>query len=482
MDPTVQAQADGAFTHARRRVMFQRVLGFLTGHQAADLLSFDHVRDKLKIRSQHYAGTQEIPLDKVVGSVGRYQEFNRAFLPTQEYVRERWKRVYTVAHGATGFPPIDVYKIGELYFVRDGHHRVSVLKELGATTIEATVIELDTPIHLSPDVGDEDLDLKEEYADFLRATDLDTLRPDQAIEFTLPGQYQKLLVHIAGHRYFLGIQEQREIPYPEAVARWYDEVYQPVVEVVGEAQILDEFPGRTEADLYLWIIEHRHYLSERYGQEVSLDRAASEFSEEFATGPGKKQLEGEIKRARADGKQRRSKVIAVFGSGSAPSEDPVVAEAERLGRLLAQHGYTVMCGGYGGTMEASSRGARQAGGEVIGVTMDLFADRQPNPYLTKEKRVKDFYPRLKQLTGADAFVVLMGGIGTLTEATLAWSLLETGQISARPFVFVGSGWRELFAAFRAVTFMRERDFALATVVDHVDEVLPVLQEAWAPSP
>jgi uncharacterized protein (TIGR00730 family) len=462
--------------------MFQRVLGFFTRHQPEDLLSFDHVRDKLKIRSQHYAGTQEVPLDKVVGSVGRYHDFNRAFLPTQEYVRERWKRVYAVAHGATGFPPIDVYKIGDLYFVRDGHHRVSVLKELGAPTIEATVTELETPISLSPDIGEEELDLKEEYADFLRATGLDALRVDQEIEFTLPGQYQKLLVHIAGHRYFLGLHEQREIAYPEAVARWYDEVYRPVVDIIRETQILDEFPERTEADLYLWIIEHRHYLGERYGSEVPLEEAASQFSEEFATGPGKKQLEAEIKKVRGEGQRKKERIVAVFGSGSAPPDDPVVAQAERLGQLLAQHGFTVMCGGYGGTMEATSRGAQQAGGEVIGVTMDLFADRDPNPYLTKEKRVRDFYPRLKQLSSADGFVVLMGGIGTLTEATLVWSLLETGQISARPFVFVGGGWRDLFDAFRAVTFMRARDFDLATVVDQVDDVLPVLEEAWPPGP
>ena len=96
--------------------------------------------------------------------------------------------------------------------------------------------------------------------------------------------------------------------------------------------------------------------------------------------------------------------------------------------------------------------------------------------------MKDFFPRLKQLTGADAFVVLRGGIGTLTEATLVWSLLQTGQISPRPFVFVGDGWHSLFDAFRAETFMRERDFSLATVVHDADEALAVLKETLAPAP
>jgi predicted Rossmann-fold nucleotide-binding protein len=134
-------------------------------------------------------------------------------------------------------------------------------------------------------------------------------------------------------------------------------------------------------------------------------------------------------------------------------------------------------------MEAASRGAREAGGKVVGVTMDLFAPRlEPNAYLTKEQRVKDFFPRLKRLTRADGFVLLRGGIGTLTEATLVWTLLQTGQITPRPFVFVGEGWRRLFDAFRAETFMSEDDFQLATIVDSVDEALVVLQENVLPGP
>jgi len=477
MDASVKQQADHAFSQARRRAFFRRVLGFFTGHPEDTLLSFEQVRGKLKIRGQHYAGLQTIPMAEIAGSTGRYQEFNRAFLPTQEFIRERWKGVYQAAH-AGGFPPIDVYKIGDVYFVRDGHHRVSVLKELGATTIEAVVTELDTPISLSPDVDEIDLDLKEEYALFLAETGLDRLWPEQRIEFTLPGQYQKLREHIAVHRYFLGLREQRDIPVDEAVSRWYDEVYRPVVQVIRETRILEHFPERTEADLYLWIIEHRHYLSQRYGHEVPLEEAAAKFSEEYGQGAGKKQLEAQIKQARG----KKPRVIAVFGSGSAPADHPLLAQAERLGHLLAQAGFTVMCGGYDGTMEAVSRGANQAGGQVIGVTMDLFEHLEPNLWVTKEQRVKDFFPRLKRLTSADGFVVLGGGIGTLTEATLTWSLLQTGQISARPFVFVGDSWRRLFDAFRAETFMTEREFDLATVVDNAAEALVVLQRSLLPTP
>ncbi|MFN2240859.1 MAG: DUF4032 domain-containing protein [Anaerolineae bacterium] len=297
-DPSVRNKADEAFSQARRRVLFRRILKFFTGSQPDILLSFDEVRAKLKIRGQHYAGLQTIPLDKIAGSVGRYQEFNRAFLPTQEHIRERWKRIYEVAHSAAGFPPIDVYQIGDVYFVRDGHHRVSVLKELGATSIEATVTALETPIPLAADVDDLALDLKAEYAAFLQETKLDVLRPGQPIEFTLPGQYQKLYEHIAVHRHYLGLREEREIPWKEAVVRWYDEVYYPTVQAIAEEDVLAAFPERTEADLYMWIIEKRHYLVERDDHEVTLGEAASEFSREFGSGAGRKQLDASVKRAR----------------------------------------------------------------------------------------------------------------------------------------------------------------------------------------
>ncbi len=303
-DAGMRFQANEAFNRAHRRALWQGVLGLFRGKQAihASLLSFDAVRDKLKIRGQHYAGLQTIPLDKIVGSVGRYQDFDRAFLPAQEHIRERWRAVYLATQGG-GLPPIELYKIGDAYFVRDGHHRVSVLKELGAPDIEAYVTEFETPVPLPADTVEADLDLKGEYAAFLFETGLDRLRPEQQIEFTAPGQYRKLEEHIAVHRYFVGQREGREVPYAEAVARWYDEVYCPLVEIIREAEILAQFPGRTEADLYLWLIEHQHYLSEETGYEVPLEEAAADFSAEFSSGPGKKRLEADVKKTMADNKE-----------------------------------------------------------------------------------------------------------------------------------------------------------------------------------
>ena len=310
-DAGLSFRANEAFSRARRRALWQGVLGFFKGRQAlrASLLSFDTVRDKLKIRGQHYAGLQMIPIDKIVGSVGRYQDFDRAFLPAQDHIRERWRVVYQAqAAQGTGLPPIEVYKIGDAYFVRDGHHRVSVLKELGATDVEAYVTEFETPVPLPADTVEADLDLKGEYAAFLLETGLDRLRPEQRIEFTVPGQYCKVEEHIAVHRHFVGQREGREVSYDEAVARWYDEVYCPLLEIIREAEILPQFPGRTEADLYLWLIEHRYYLSEDMGYDVPLEEATADFSGEFSHGSGRKELEAGVKKAIADSKVDRSTI------------------------------------------------------------------------------------------------------------------------------------------------------------------------------
>jgi len=242
-----------------------------------------------------------IPIDRIVGSVGRYQDFDRAFLPAQEHIRDRWREVYRAVQGE-GLPPIEVYKVGDAYFVRDGHHRVSVLREMGAIDVEAYVTEFETPVPLPADTVEADLNLKGEYAAFLFETGLDRLRPEQQIEFTVPGQYRKLEEHIAVHRYFVGQREGREVPYDEAVVRWYNEVYCPLTEIIREAEILGQFPGRTEADLYLWLIEHRLFLSEATGYEVPLEEAAADFRAEFSHGPGRKELEAGVKKAIADSK------------------------------------------------------------------------------------------------------------------------------------------------------------------------------------
>jgi hypothetical protein len=229
------------FRRARRQAQLEQVMARLTG-ASTELLNYEDVRQKLKGSRITSRGLQDIPIDAIIGSVGRYTDFTRSFLPRQDEDQTRWARVERAMSNLVGLPPVEVYQIGKVYFVMDGNHRVSVAKQLGATHIEAYVTECHTKVPLSPDVQPQDLIVKAEYAEFLERTHLDELRPDVDLSMSLPGKYRELEEHISVHRYFMGIEQNQEIPYEEAVAHWYDTVYLPVVQMIRENGILRDFP------------------------------------------------------------------------------------------------------------------------------------------------------------------------------------------------------------------------------------------------
>ncbi len=266
------------FNRARNQAQIKQLLARLTGAQV-QLLSFDEVRHTLRLQGSIERGLQDIPLDAIVGSVGRYTDFTRDFLPRKEINPQRWARVMVAANGLVGLPPIEVYQIGSAYFVQDGNHRVSVARQMGATYIQAYVTEVHTRAPLSPDVTPDELILIAEYNQFLEQTRLNEYRPQADLSVTIPGQYPLLLEHIEVHRHYMGLEQQREIPYEEAVTHWYDTVYLPVVEIIRNQGILHHFPNRTETDLYLWIAEHRSELEEQLGQPVRPEYVAGHLAE-----------------------------------------------------------------------------------------------------------------------------------------------------------------------------------------------------------
>ncbi len=138
------------------------------------------------------------------------------------------------------------------------------------------------------------------------------------------------------------------------------------------------------------------------------------------------------------------KTIAVFGGRHPVAGDAEYADAFRLGSLLASANYAVISGGYSGVMEAVSHGAAQAGGTAIGVTMEIFKDISPNPFLTHEIRSRNFFERLEILVSrASGFVAMRGGMGTLTEISLIWNMLQTRTMADKPIVLVGRFWRPM---------------------------------------
>jgi hypothetical protein len=226
-----------------------------------------------------------VPIERIVGSVGRYRDFDRVFLPRQDRTKQRWQNVDRAHHEGVDLPAIELYRLGDVYFVRDGNHRVSVARERGQAFIDARVIEVEAP---APVTSIEDLlewVCRQDLVDFLARTGIRRLRPEAAIKLSLPGLYDKLVEHIDAHRWFLGIERGRPVDYEEAVASWYDRVYRPVVDIIRRTGALDDFPGRTETDLYLWVMEHDWYRQERerapkaQPSEETVRHYASEHSE-----------------------------------------------------------------------------------------------------------------------------------------------------------------------------------------------------------
>jgi hypothetical protein len=252
------------FDAARRGALVQDLLAQVRG-RPTDLLPFDAVRQRLRLRNLVDRGIQDVPLERIVGTVERARDFNRAFLPRDESLRERWKEIEGLAEGMKGLPPVELYRVGGADFVVDGHHRVSVARAMGAPSIEARVKEFTAPIMLASDASIEDVVARQGLADFLETTGL-SQRSDDEFRTTEPNGYERLLDHINVHRHFRGINERREIPWPEAVVSWCGTVYRPMAERIEASGILEDFPGRTPTDLYLFVMDHLHYLREQYGE------------------------------------------------------------------------------------------------------------------------------------------------------------------------------------------------------------------------
>ena len=263
------------FQSARQKAGVQEVLARITG-KSAELLSYNDVAEKLKLRVSMERGLQDIPLDSIIGSVGRNTDFTRTFLPRRSNNQQRWANVKTAMESGTGLPPIDVYKVGEVYFVIDGNHRVSIARREGFNSIQAHVIELQTDINLTPDVQPDDLIIKAEYAEFLNTTHIHDTRPNVDLSVTSCCQYDKLMKQINISQHLLQDERKQEVPLQDSAAYWYDTTYIPLAEAIRDRGLLHWFPGRTITDLYIWISENRAALEEELGWEIQSEITATD--------------------------------------------------------------------------------------------------------------------------------------------------------------------------------------------------------------
>ncbi len=267
---------------ARRKALWAKLQASLSNKKNT-LVDFTELSQRFDLGNASYRGVQPIPLHKIVGSLGRYGDFNRTFLPTNESMRERWEKIATLYldPSSRGVPPIEVYQVGDGYFVSDGNHRVSVARQLKLNTIEAHVWEYYRPVvGLTPGVDIDALVIEAERRDFLEQTRLNELRPGHNIHLTAPGGYPKMLAEIAHYQQVLSWIDVTETPYEAAVIAWYDMIYKSTVQLIEEAGVLDMFPNRTAADFFIWARKHHHELEEYYGEPVLLEDAVRDIKKQ----------------------------------------------------------------------------------------------------------------------------------------------------------------------------------------------------------
>jgi hypothetical protein len=272
---TCDSEGIAAFRSAIRRAMLYELWQELHG-RPADLLPFDVVSTALRLYSRVPVGIREVPCAAIVGSVDRAGDFTRNHLPRKDYLLPRWCRVY--AHVMQqGFDPISVYKVSDIYFVNDGNHRLSVLDSYKTPFVEAEVTEFTCRVHLDPDLRISDLARKAAYAEFLEQTDLDQTRPEQDIDLSYPASYRKLEEHIAGHAFWMEYTSGRPASIYRAASSWFDLVYRPTVEMIRGHNLLRDFRGLREGDLYLGLTEYHRQLARGMGRPVPLEFALEHY-------------------------------------------------------------------------------------------------------------------------------------------------------------------------------------------------------------
>ncbi len=271
--------AEHDFQRAQARALLSRLANIFTPSRE-ELLPFDAAKKLLMPEGETYTGLVTVALEKIVGSEGRYRDFNRHFLPRKDYLRQRWVSIDKTHYQDINLPPVRLYEMGGLYFVRDGNHRVSVARSLGQLEIDAEVVSLQSKIRLKPEMGLNELKqaiIEYEKAIFYGETAYVQTTGSDDLTFSEPGRYDTIREHVAVHKYYLNQEESREIPVASALLSWHENVYLPIILAIKEENILSLFPGRTDADLYLYLVRHWDALKLAYKKEIGIGYAARDF-------------------------------------------------------------------------------------------------------------------------------------------------------------------------------------------------------------
>lgn len=450
-DQVTYRKALNDFRRARSKAAMQRFWAGIQG-RSLELLPYDEISSKLRAVSQTDRGVQEVPLQKIIGSVNRIQDFDRNFLPLRDNDIYRWadvKTAMTSPHNM-GVPPVSLYQIGDAFFVLDGNHRVSIAKEMGLDTIEAYVTEVKTKVPITSDLTASDLVFKTAYVDFLEDTQLDRLVPGVDFSLHLIENYPLLKEHIAVHRYYMGIESQQPVAYEEAVRHWYETLYAPVAAIIESSGLHHAFRDLTTADLYLWLLDQQHNLQQDIGvalkPENVLDYAANQEG-----------IEPEIGWSSA-----QEQMMKVVLHGEQPVQDPYQD-------CLFQH-ITVALGQddpLGAALEQAVLVNRCPAGAIFGVHVER--SQEPDPPAQLEAYQQSFDLRLRQAGMSGRFFVRQGEpANVLLEFSLLADLLVL-KLSHPP----GGGLLDRFS-HGIVNVLEHSRRPVLFVKDHAREISSIL--------
>lgn len=279
-----QAQTEEDFAKARNKAFFNEIQHLLSPEEAS-LISLNDVKQLIRPINETYLGMKVIPIDKIIGSEGRYKDFDNNFFPKSSHLRHRWEHVDEAAIKSITLPPIKVYEIDGLYFVRDGNHRVSVAKARGTEFIDAEVVTLQSEIKLKKPNNMNDIVkqiINYEKRLFYAETSFGDITDFWCLDFSRAGRYDVIYNHILTHKYFLNQQQENEVSMEDAILSWFTKVYVPIISTIQKKKILKKFPKRTYSDLYVWIVRYWDDLKHKFGNnEIPIDLAVEDFTKKY---------------------------------------------------------------------------------------------------------------------------------------------------------------------------------------------------------
>lgn len=276
-------QSEEDFYRAKNKAFFNEIQHFLSPEEAS-LISLNDVKQMIKPTNETYIGMKVIPIDKIVGSEGRYKDFDNRFFPKSSHLKNRWEHVDEAAIRSIDLPPIKVYEIAGLYFVRDGNHRVSVAKSRGTEFIDAEVVSLQSEIVLKKPDNINDIVkqiINYEKRVFYSETGFGDITEYWCLDFSRTGRYDVIYNHILTHKYYMNLHQKEEISMEDAILSWFHNVYLPLAINIEKKHILKSFPKRTVADLYVWVVRYWNDLKSKFGDNLPIEEVVSTFKKKY---------------------------------------------------------------------------------------------------------------------------------------------------------------------------------------------------------